>query len=50
MKRLQFQFDESDVQARLKSPMGRACASSYAFKYLQKSNPVHDQKGKAVDD
>lgn len=44
---VKFQFDESEIQAKIEKSNGRACASSYAFKYLQKSNPVHDPKGQA---
>ena len=38
-------FNESEHQAKIALNNGKAKATSYAFKYIQKSNTVHDSKG-----
>jgi hypothetical protein len=44
---VKYQFDESEIQAKIEKANGQAKASSYAFKYLQKSNPIHDKHGQS---
>ena len=42
---VKFQFSESDIQAKIEQCNGKAKASSYAFKYIQKATPIYDVNG-----